>query len=76
MVVAPVVAQHIGFDFDRDGRDGDRGYPNSLMGSIALIRQSFLDASWYQAAQEAYRKNPATMERPETNARTSQKTHS
>jgi imidazolonepropionase-like amidohydrolase len=68
MVVSPVVAQHIGFDFDRDGRDGDRGYPNSLMGSIALIRQSFLDASWYQAAQEAYRKNPGTTERPETNA--------
>src|SRR2546423_4712704 len=68
MVVAPLVAQHIAFDFDREGRDGDRGYPNSLMGSIALIRQSFLDASWYQAAQEAYRKNPATMERPETNA--------
>jgi len=52
MVVAPVVAQHIGFDFDRDGRDGDRGYPNSLMGAIALIRQSFLDASWYQSGQE------------------------
>src|SRR5256885_14509569 len=57
MIVSPLVAQHIGFDFDRDGRDGDRGYPNSLMGSIALIRQSFLDAQWYQAAQEAYRKN-------------------
>ena len=68
MVVAPVVAQHIAFDFDREGRDGDRGYPNSLMGAIALIRQSFLDASWYQAAQEAYKKSPATTERPETNA--------
>jgi len=65
MVVSPVVAQHIAFDFDREG---DRGYPNSLMGAIALIRQSFLDASWYQAAQDAYRKNPATTERPETNA--------
>jgi len=65
MVVAPLVAQHIAFDFDREG---DRGYPNSLMGAIALIRQTFLDASWYQAAQEAYRKNPATTERPETNA--------
>lgn len=65
MVVAPLVAQHIAFDFDREG---DRGYPNSLMGSIALIRQSYLDASWYQAAQEAYRKSPATTERPETNA--------
>jgi imidazolonepropionase-like amidohydrolase len=65
MVVAPLVAQHIAFDFDRNG---DRGYPNSLMGSIALIRQSYLDASWYQAAQEAYRKSPGTTERPETNA--------
>jgi imidazolonepropionase-like amidohydrolase len=68
MIVSALVAQHIGFDFDRDARDGDRGYPNSLMGSIALIRQSFLDASWYQSAQDAYRKSPATTERPETNA--------
>jgi imidazolonepropionase-like amidohydrolase len=68
MVVSPLVAQHIAFDFDRDARDGDRGYPNSLMGAIALIRQSFLDATWYQAAQEAYRKSPGTTERPETNA--------
>jgi imidazolonepropionase-like amidohydrolase len=65
MVLAPSVAQHIAFDFNR--RD-DGGYPTSLMGCIALIRQSFLDASWYQAAQEAYRKNPGTTERPETNA--------
>ena len=65
IVVAPIVAQHIAFDFDREG---DRGYPNSLMGAVALIRQSFLDASWYQAAQDAYRKSPAAMERPETNA--------
>ncbi|PZR75957.1 MAG: amidohydrolase [Chthoniobacterales bacterium] len=65
MVVAPLVAQHIAFDFDREG---DRGYPNSLMGAIALVRQSYLDASWYQAAQDAYKKSPATTERPETNA--------
>ena len=65
MVLVPSVAQHIAFDFNR-GRDA--GYPNSLMGCIALIRQSLLDASWYQAAQDAYRKSPATTERPETNA--------
>jgi imidazolonepropionase-like amidohydrolase len=65
MVLAPSVAQHIAFDFYR--RD-DGAYPNSLMGCIALIRQNFLDASWYQAAQEAYRKNPGTTERPEANA--------
>ena len=65
MVLAPSVAQHVAFDFYR--RD-DGGYPNSLMGCIALIRQNFLDASWYQAAQDAYRKNPGTTERPEANA--------
>lgn len=65
MVVTPSVAQHVAFDFDRSD---DGGYPNSLMGCIALIRQNFLDASWYQAAQDAYRKNPGTTERPETNA--------
>jgi imidazolonepropionase-like amidohydrolase len=64
-VLAPSVAQHIAFDFYR--RD-DGGYPNSLMGCIALIRQNYLDASWYQAAQDAYRKNPGTTERPEANA--------
>ncbi len=65
MVVAPSVAQHVAFDFYR--RD-DGAYPNSLMGCIALVRQNFLDASWYQTAQEAYRKSPATTERPEANA--------
>jgi imidazolonepropionase-like amidohydrolase len=65
MVLVPSVAQHIAFDFYR--RD-DGAYPNSLMGCIALIRQNFLDASWYQTAQEAYRKSPATTERPESNA--------
>ncbi len=64
-VVAPLVAQHVAFDFAR-GRDA--GYPASLMGCIALIRQTYLDAGWYQAAQEAYRKSPGAMERPEANA--------
>lgn len=65
LVVAPVVAQHIAFDLNR-GR-GAR-YPTSLMGCIALIRQTLLDAAWYQAAQDAYRKSPGATERPEANA--------
>ncbi len=64
-VVVPMVAQHISFDFDRSR---DAGYPTSLMGCIALVRQTLLDAGWYQAAQDAYRKAPATTERPEDNA--------
>jgi imidazolonepropionase-like amidohydrolase len=65
MIVSPSVAQHFAFDFNREDRGG---YPNSEMGSIALIRQSLLDAQWYKAAQEAYRKNPGKTERPEANA--------
>ncbi len=65
-VVAPQVAQHIAFEIERR-RDGG-GYPSSLMGCIALIRQTLLDAGWYAAAQEAYRKNPGASERPENNA--------
>ena len=65
-VVAPHVAQHVAFDHAR-GRGDDGSYPGSLMGCIALIRQTFLDADWYQRAQDTYRKAPATTERPETN---------
>lgn len=65
MIVAPSVAEHVAFDFDRDGFGN---YPNSEMGCIALIRQNLLDAQWYQSALEAYRKNPGKTERPEANA--------
>ena len=41
-------------------------YPSSLMGSIALIRQTFLDADWYSKAQAAIKKNP-NQEMPEFN---------
>ena len=33
-------------------------YPSSLMGSIALIRQTFYDLDWYEKAQAAFAKNP------------------
>jgi imidazolonepropionase-like amidohydrolase len=42
------------------------GYPASLMGAIAVIRQTFLDARWYRDARTAYAKDPK-IERPETN---------
>ena len=41
-------------------------YPNSPMGAVALLRQSFYDARWYGKAWEAYRASP-TLPRPETN---------
>ncbi len=46
---------------------GGDGYPNSLMGSIALMRQALLDAQWYRDATAAAAKYPAEP-KPETNS--------
>ena len=43
------------------------GYPTSMMGSIALIRQTLYDTDWYREAQAVYRSNPQGLNRPETN---------
>ncbi len=42
-------------------------YPASLMGAIAVIRQSFLDARWYRTVQALYAKAPAGKEPPTEN---------
>ncbi len=41
----------------------DGEYPNSLMGAVALARQTFYDARWYGDAHLAYEANPR-QERP------------
>ena len=51
------VGQH--FTFETSGSFDDPTYPNSLLGAITVVRQSILDARWYEQAQNAYRKNPA-----------------
>ncbi len=48
LVVKPDVFQHVAFD--TDGDDGAGTYPTSLMGAIAVVRQSFFDAAWYKQA--------------------------
>lgn len=35
-----------------------QNYPSSLMGAIALIRQTYHDAEWYKKARAAYKSNP------------------
>lgn len=45
-VLVPGVSQVFGFDFQFGSE-----YPGSLMGSIALIRQSLFDAQWYAGLQ-------------------------
>lgn len=44
------------------------GYPTSQIGVIALIRQTFFDADWYDRAHQAYERNPRGLQRPESNA--------
>jgi hypothetical protein len=61
MIVKAPVAEHIGFAAQRGG-----GYPGSLLGVFAALRQELLDAQHYAAVQTAYAKNPRGMHRPET----------
>ena len=43
-------------------------YPTSDIGTIALLRQTFYDADWYNTAHQTYSNNPVGLERPENNA--------
>lgn len=42
-------------------------YPDSLMGVIAYLRQSFLDAQQHEAARAVYERSPAGLQRPAGN---------
>ena len=55
-------AMAAGFDYGR--RRGDASYPGSLMGAIALMRQTLLDAQWYDEAQGTYSDQPQGKEPP------------
>jgi imidazolonepropionase-like amidohydrolase len=59
MVLVPSVGQYIAM-----GR-ASSGFPSALMGSIAYIRQIYLDADHYRLMKEAYDRNPVGMKRPE-----------
>jgi len=61
MVVAENVGQYV---TTATGGFGS-GYPASLMGVFAYIRQIYLDADHYQKARKMYAAHPAGMERPE-----------
>lgn len=63
MVVRNGAALHINFTTERGA------YPSSLMGTIAHIRQSFIDAGYYAARQAQYAKGAAGLKRPEYDAR-------
>jgi imidazolonepropionase-like amidohydrolase len=53
------VAQAMSFSKGKSfSEKGVNAYPLSLMGSIALIRQTFLDAQWYEQAWRKYMRAP------------------
>jgi imidazolonepropionase-like amidohydrolase len=60
VVIRTPVALHVTFTENPRGS----GYPESLMGVIAFVRQSFLDASHYSAAQAYYQKTKRADARP------------
>ncbi len=57
----PRAAMAIGFD---QGDFSDRAYPGSLMGVLALIRQTFSDAQWYDRCMQVWRNDPQGLEPP------------
>ena len=50
--------------FDRAGSWSRPATPGSLMGVIALVRQTMLDAQWHEACRAVYAKHPAGNEAP------------
>src|SRR5690606_36989554 len=63
-VLRPDVAHSLAF---RGSRELGTGYPNSPMGTIALIRQTLLDADWYIRAWQTHNRSPQSVPQPETN---------
>jgi hypothetical protein len=60
VVIRSPVALHVGFTPVRG-----QGYPNSLLGVFASLRQMLLDAQRYRDIQAAYARNPRGMARPQ-----------
>jgi hypothetical protein len=60
-VVKPDVAQHVAFERGSFGQ----GYPTSLMGAMAAIRQGFEDARRHEVWRARYDADPRGMKRPE-----------
>ncbi len=64
MVVKSPVGLHITFP-SGFGFGSGSGFPGSLMGIIAYVKQTFLDARQYQQAWSAYRESPRGHKRPQ-----------
>lgn len=61
---AMVVMSPVALRFNLRGGPGHQGYPTSLMGSFAYIKQVFSDARQYRVARTLYDDDPSGLERP------------
>ncbi len=62
LVVQSPAGQHVSF---AGIGGGGRGFPSSLMGVMAYIRQCYLDLDYYKQAKAAYDRDPKGRKRPE-----------
>src|SRR5262249_28979833 len=66
MVLASPIGQYAAMNLGTPGPGGQNsGFPGSLMGVIAYIRQIYLDLDHYNAVKAAYAKDPRGMQRPD-----------
>jgi imidazolonepropionase-like amidohydrolase len=65
LILKAPISLNVGFG--AGGRGGGGGYPNSLMGVFAFLRQSLLDAQHYREEWARYNKNPRGATRPQVN---------
>jgi hypothetical protein len=63
MVIAQPIGQQV--EFRVGGGGMGRGFPSSLMGNIAYVRQLYLDLGQYKEAKQIYAAHPAGNRRPE-----------
>ena len=70
MVIMSGIAQNIGFSRGGGGGGGGGrgGYPGTLFGVFATLRQELLDAQHYRDVKAAYDRNPRGMRRPDFDA--------
>ncbi len=59
-----VVKEPVAIPVSLQALGGFRNFPGSLMGSIAYVRQVWLDTNWSTQAEAAYEKNHLGTERP------------
>jgi len=66
-VIRADVFQHVAFETTERGGEEGGNYPQSLMGIISVVRQSFFDAQHYALEHRSYEQAPQGRKRPAFN---------